>query len=73
MDGKMITLYSTGCMECKIVKKMLDNKGLKYIEENNNDIILKIARENNICEMPFANIDNKIYGRTELKKYIMEV
>lgn len=26
----MITLYSTGCPKCKVLKKKLDEKGIKY-------------------------------------------
>lgn len=33
-------LYSTGCPKCKILKKKLDEKGIKYEEVNDIDTML---------------------------------
>ena len=38
----MITLYSTGCPQCSVLKKKLEAKGIKYTENNDEQQMLSM-------------------------------
>lgn len=44
-----ITLYSTGCPKCKVLKKKLEEKGIKYTENNSVDAPSKRTRIQSVC------------------------
>jgi hypothetical protein len=51
----------------------MDDKKIEYEEIDNESIYMKVARENRIMSMPFAEINGRVVGTKELQKYIMEV
>lgn len=51
-----ITLYSTGCPKCTILKKKLDQKNIGY--EINNDVDL--MQEKGFMSLPVLDVDGEI-------------
>jgi hypothetical protein len=51
---------------------LMNNNGVEYIEIDDENIYMPIAKENKILSMPFAEIDGVVYGSKELQKYIVE-
>ena len=68
----MIKFYTSHCPRCKVLKMLMDNNGMEYIEIDDENIYMPIAKENKILSMPFAEIDGIVYGSKELQKYIVE-
>ena len=68
----MIKFYTSHCPRCKVLKMLMDNNGMEYIEIDDESIYMPIAKENKILSMPFAEIDGIVYGSKELQKYILE-
>jgi glutaredoxin len=68
----LITLYSNNCVKCKIIKKQLEEKGIKYEIVEDMDAILAEAKEHGISSMPFAKINGEILELQALQKYISE-
>ena len=68
----MIKFYTSHCPRCKVLKMLMDNNGMEYIEIDDENIYMPIAKENKILSMPFAEIDGVVYGSKELQKYIVE-
>ena len=68
----MIKFYTSHCPRCKILKMLMDNNGMEYIEIDDENVYMPIAKENKILSMPFAEIDGVVYGSKELQKYIVE-
>lgn len=66
----MITLYSSGCTRCGIIENILHNKHIDYKLITDENVYLKLAEENNIKVMPFAEIDGKIYDTIELQNWL---
>ena len=68
----MIKFYTSHCPRCKVLKMLMDNNGMEYIEVDDENVYMPIAKENKILSMPFAEIDGVVYGSKELQKYIVE-
>lgn len=68
----MIKFYTSHCPRCKVLKMLMDNNGMEYIEIDDDNVYMPIAKENKIFSMPFAEIDGVVYGSKELQKYIVE-
>ena len=68
----MIKFYSSHCPRCNVLKMLMNNNGMEYIEIDDENVYMHIAKENKILSMPFAEIDGVIYGSKELQKYIVE-
>lgn len=68
----MIKFYTSHCPRCKVLKMLMDNNGMEYIEIDDENVYMPIAKENKILSMPFAEIDGVVYGSKELQKYIVE-
>ena len=68
----MIKFYSSHCPRCNVLKMLMNNNGVEYIEIDDENIYMPIAKENKILSMPFAEIDGVVYGSKELQKYIVE-
>ena len=68
----MIKFYSSHCPRCNVLKMLMNNNGMEYIEIDDENIYMPIAKENKILSMPFAEIDGVMYGSKELQKYIVE-
>ena len=68
----MIKFYSSHCPRCNVLKMLMNNNGMEYIEIDDENIYMPIAKENKILSMPFAEIDGVVYSSKELQKYIVE-
>ena len=68
----MIKFYTSHCTRCKVLKMLMENNGMEYIEIDDENVYMPIAKENKILSMPFAEIDGVVYGSKELQKYIVE-
>ena len=68
----MIKFYTSHCPRCKVLKMLMENNGMEYIEIDDENVYMPIAKENKILSMPFAEIDGVVYGGKELQKYIVE-
>lgn len=62
--------YSNNCSRCKVLKKIMDEKGMEYTLISDVDVIYDVAEKANINSMPFAEIDGKMLSTTELQEYI---
>lgn len=51
----MITLYSTGCPSCNVLKQKLDRKQIPYTENNSVDEMLRIG----IMQAPVLIVDGE--------------
>lgn len=62
----MVTLYSTGCPACKVLKKKLDTAGIIYQENNSTEemSILGIAR------VPALMVDGSLLSFAEANQWI---
>lgn len=58
-EHMMITLYSTGCPKCNVLKAKLDSKNISYnyIE---GDKAIEFAQAHNIMEMPIVTDNDTI-------------
>lgn len=52
----MITLYSTGCPKCKVLKKKLDEKGIEYMVNSSVEEMMTLG----ITQVPVLCIDGKL-------------
>ena len=68
----MIKFYTSHCPRCKVLKMLMENNGMEYIEIDDENVYMPIAKDNKILSMPFAEIDGVVYGSKELQKYIVE-
>jgi len=63
-----IILYTTHCPRCTVLEKKLQQKGIKYTENNNiEDMICR-----DIKEVPVLQVDGKLYDFAEAIKWINE-
>ncbi len=53
---KEITLYSTGCPKCQVLKEKLSAKNVKYAENNSIEEMEKL----NITRVPVLGVDGKL-------------
>lgn len=52
----MITLYSTGCPRCNVLKQKLNSKNIEYTVVNDVDIMT----EKGISTVPVLEVDNQL-------------
>lgn len=62
----MVTLYSTGCSKCVVLKKKLDEKGIEYLENNDVDAMI----EKGLNELPVLEVDGELYPFREAVNWI---
>ncbi len=62
----IVVLYSTGCPRCKVLKAKLEQKGIKYTENNSVDDMMSIG----INEVPVLGVDGELLNFTEAVKWI---
>jgi glutaredoxin len=65
--GKVV-LYEHGCPRCKVLKSKLDQKGIKY--ENITDV--EIMKEKGFAEAPKLEVGTKIMDFKEAVEWIKE-
>lgn len=61
-----VTLFSTGCPRCKVLKKKLDDKGVKYTVNNDVDKMLEMG----IVEVPVLAVGEKMMGFKESMEWV---
>ena len=66
----MFKFYTSHCVNCRILNKLMDNKKIEYEMIDDENIYLPIAKKNGIMSMPFAEINGKVYTTKELQIYI---
>lgn len=69
----MIKFYSNNCPKCKMIKSIMNTNEIEYTEVNDEEIYMKIADDNKIMSMPFAEIDGIIYKTKDLQAYILDM
>ena len=63
-----ITLYSTGCPKCNVLKKKLNNAGINYVEVTD----INIMEELGIDAVPVLKVNDKMLSYIDAVKYINE-
>lgn len=62
----MVTLYSTGCPKCNVLKKKLDLKGIKYEEIDSIEQMIEIG----ITKVPMLNTGTNLLEFKEANDWI---
>jgi len=62
----VITLYSTNCAKCKILKKKLDGKGIEYSENGDVDKMISLG----FTEVPVLDVDGEVYGFVDAVEWV---
>lgn len=62
----MVTLYSTGCPNCNILKMKLDNLNIEYIVENNISKIVELG----FRSAPVLDVDGKLMTFVEATQWL---
>lgn len=60
-----VVLYSTGCPKCKVLKKKLDAKDIKYTLIDNEQLMI----DKGFLEAPILEVDGKLMGFIEGNKW----
>ena len=63
-----ITLYQHGCPRCKVLKVKLDQKGIRYDEITD----IEVMKEKGFQEAPKLEVDGVVYGFKEAVEWIGE-
>jgi glutaredoxin len=63
-----VILYEHGCPRCKVLKSKLDQKGIKY--KNISDI--EVMKKRGFTEAPKLEVDGVVYDFKEATKWIGE-
>lgn len=61
-----VTLYSTGCPRCKVLKAKLGKKGIDYKEVNDIDEMTKLGMKS----APALKVDGEMYDFTKANDWI---
>lgn len=67
-----ITVYSTGCPQCKILKKKLEDSGLEYKLIEDKDVTVKTGQELGVKSAPFMVVDGAIYTFADAVKFVRD-
>ena len=66
-----MTLYSTGCPKCKVLKTKLAQKGVDYKLVEDEDDVYRFCNNNHIMELPiFVKDDGSILNFSEANRFI---
>lgn len=63
-----VILYTTHCPQCKILSKMLDDKGIKYKQVTD----VELMKQKGFTAVPQLEIDSKIMNMKEAMQWIKE-
>lgn len=58
--SSQVTLYTTHCPKCEVLKKKLEAANIQYKTVDDRDQILKIAEEHNFTSAPLLGIPCEI-------------
>lgn len=61
-----VIFYSTNCPKCNVLKTKLNNKGIKYTEENSVDKMLQLG----IQSAPALSVNGELMDFSEAIKWI---
>lgn len=61
-----VTLYSTGCPKCKVLKKKLDSKSIQYIENNSVEEMTNLG----IMQVPVLSVDGKLFDFSQANEWL---
>lgn len=61
-----IILYSTGCPKCKVLKKKLDSKNIKYTENNDTTEMTKLG----ITQVPVLSINGELFPFVKANEWV---
>lgn len=65
-----MTVYSTGCPQCKVLKLKLADKNVDFNLVEDKDEVIKAAEKYGMTNVPFMVIEDKAYNFVESIKYI---
>ena len=65
--GKIV-LYSTGCPQCRVLKKKLEAKGIEFEENTNKEQMLNL----NFVRVPVLEVDGKRMDFVTANKWLNE-
>ena len=62
----MIKVYSTGCPRCKVLEAKLQQKGIDYSIENDQDAM----KEKGILSVPYLEVDDELLEFGQAIKWV---
>lgn len=62
----MITLYSTGCPRCNVLKKKLNEKGIAFVENNDEQKMIDLG----FTQVPILEVDGKYLNFKEAVDWV---
>lgn len=62
-----IILYTTGCPQCKVIKRMLDDREISYETVTDEDIM----QEKGFVAAPMLEVDGKIMNAQKAFEWLM--
>lgn len=65
-EQKTITVYSTGCPNCKMLESMLDGKGIKYEVNNSEQAILDLG----YSSAPLLKVGEEVFTFYQAVKWL---
>ena len=63
-----VTLYTTGCPQCKVLKAKLDSKGIAYNINESVDDMLALG----VMSAPVLKVDNQVLKFADAIKWVNE-
>lgn len=66
----MITLYTTGCINCKILEKRFIDLGIEYSTEKDINKIYQISEEHGIASVPIVDVNSTFYTFKEVMEQL---
>jgi len=64
-----VTLYSTGCANCRVLESKMEAKGIKY--EHISDI--DVMREKGFMSVPMLEVDGKVMNFAEANEWLKNI
>lgn len=62
----MVTMYSTGCPRCEVLKKKLEQKGIEFEINNSVERMLSLG----INDVPVLDVEGKLLPFAEAVKWV---
>lgn len=62
----MVTLYSTGCPRCDILKKKLDDKKIPFVLVTDEDVMLSM----NLTQVPVLEVDGELMEYRDAVRWV---
>ena len=61
-----ITLYSTGCPKCKVLKSKLEEKNIEFVEKDSVEEMIGLG----ITQVPVLSVDGVLLGFKEAVTWV---